>query len=91
MATLYFEDGAIRAGFATTIMTAVPKGTGDLFGALLLGQMMKKRTTTADAFKRAFAGVRLVVRKSAGRPELLLVPNLRAIASANLYSVDATP
>ena len=88
---LLIDGDAMREAFGTKILPAVPKGTGDLFSGLLLGHLLKRRVTTMDAFKRAFAGVSLAVQKSAGEQELLLVRNLRAIANAKLSQVDGAP
>lgn len=57
----------------------VPKGTGDLFGALWLGHRLRS-SSSAEAFERAVSGVELVVSRSLGRDELQLATSLRDLA-----------
>lgn len=53
----------------------VPHGTGDLFAALLLGQLLASREFET-ACKAAVAGVELVIEASLGRAELNLVETI---------------
>ncbi len=54
----------------------VPHGTGDLFAALLLGQLLANQAFEM-AFGAAVAGVETVIEASLGRAELNLVETLR--------------
>ncbi len=77
------EAGKISASVATERLPAVPNGTGDLFSALLLGHILTTNNDTLSAFNLACSRVELAVRKSAGKPELQIVANLRALAKTS--------
>ena len=59
----------------------VPKGTGDLFSALLLAAELAGPGSHAQCMARAVAGVDLVVRTSRAQDELNLVASLHALTS----------
>lgn len=59
----------------------VPHGTGDLFAALLLGHILNGKAEQ-EAFRRAVAGVDVVLAASEGRSELALVAAIEAAVNA---------
>lgn len=60
---------------------AVPRGTGDLFAALLLGHVVNS-ASSSDALARATAGLRRIAEASVGSKELHVVTTIREAATA---------
>lgn len=76
----------VDGGTATMELTVekrdhVPKGTGDLMSSLLLGHLLRGQTSKAEAFRRAVAGVDLVISRSVGADELQLASCLKELGA----------
>lgn len=67
--------------------TAVPHGTGDFFGGLVLGHILNG-ATEAGAMARAAAGVEQAIAASSGRDELALVASQNTWANAEPIPVS---
>lgn len=80
-------DKKLACWEVTTIHRHVPHGTGDLFSALVLGNLLHHKDGP-EAVARATAGVRIVVEASLGREELCLVETIREAAAAPCQNED---
>ena len=79
LGTLMLAGG--EAFLATTPrLAAVPRGAGDLFAALLFGQMIAGKSV-AEALELAVRATWHVLSKSSGAPEMALVAEQEALAA----------
>jgi len=72
----------------TTRIQKVPRGSGDLVAALLLGQILRGRTVV-DALALAVSAVQVVLAASVDQPEMRLVDSLAELAAPPRLLVHA--
>ncbi|MCY7305014.1 MAG: pyridoxal kinase [Rhodoferax sp.] len=72
----------------TTRILKVPRGSGDLVAALLLGQILRGRTAV-EALALAVSAVQVVLAASVGQPEMRLVDRLGDLAAPPALLVHA--
>ena len=76
------EDGHLTSHIRVIRHREVPNGTGDLMSALYLGHRISGVRSAENSFRRAVAGVRVVVERSPGHDELPLITCLSEVVGA---------
>ena len=96
LSNVWLSEGAPPLEITVAERSAVPKGTGDLLSALLLGHILAvDRPTTSDArervLSRAVANAQAVVEASIGREDLHLVAALDQIRASKRARLLRSP